>query len=158
VRVRNATTGDLGTILALNAFVQRQHAEVLPRLFKLPTDSQQLVDAFRVILQAPDSLVLMAEDAEPVGYIYAQFQNRPASWAHLELQVLYIHHLVIAPKFRLQGAGALLLSNAMDTARSNGIGRVELDVWAFNSEAKGFYAKRGFEVFNERMQISISGS
>lgn len=156
MRVRNATTGDLGTILALNAFVQRQHAEALPRLFKFPTDSQQSVDAFAAILKTPDNLVLMAEDAEPVGYLYAQFQKRPANWVHLELQVLYIQHMVIAPKFRRRGVGTLLLSGATDAARGNRVGRVELDVWAFNSEAKRFYAKHGFEVFNERMQLSIN--
>jgi ribosomal protein S18 acetylase RimI-like enzyme len=158
VRVRGATIEDLGTILALNAFVQRQHAEALPRLFKLPRDSQQSVDAFNAILKAPESLVLLAEDAVPVGYLYAQFQNRPAGWAHLASRVLYIQHMVIAPQFRRQGVGTLLLSGAMDAARSNKIGRVELDVWAFNSEAKRFYAKHGFEVFNERMQLSINGA
>jgi ribosomal protein S18 acetylase RimI-like enzyme len=142
----------------LNGYVQRQHAEGLPRLFKLPTDSKQSVDAFRAILTSPDSLVLLAEDAEPVGYLYAQFQNRPASWVHLASQVLYIQHMVIAPKFRRRGVGTLLLSGAMEAARSNRIGRVELDVWAFNFEAKRFYAKHGFEVFNERMQLSINGA
>ena len=102
--------------------------------------------------------MLLAEDAGPVGYLYAQFQNRPASWVHLELQVLYIQHLVIAPKFRRRGVGTLLLSGAMGIARGNRVGRVELDVWAVNSEAKRFYAKHGFEVFNERMQLSINGA
>lgn len=158
MRVRNATIGDLGIILALNAFVQQQHADALPRLFKLPTDSKQSVDAFGAILKAPDNLVLLAEDVEPVGYLYAQFQNRPASWVHLASQVLYIQHMVIAPKFRRQGVGTLLLSGAMESACNKGISRVELDVWTFNSEAKRFYAKHGFEVFNERMQLSINGA
>jgi ribosomal protein S18 acetylase RimI-like enzyme len=158
VRIRNATADDLEAILTLNAFVQRQHAEAMPQLFKQPTDSKQLVEAVRDILKAPESLVLMAEDAEPVGYLYAEFQNRPASWVRLELQSLFVHHLVVAPKFRRCGVGTLLLSRAMDVARDNRISRIELDVWAFNSEAKQFYAKHGFEVFNERMQRWINGS
>ena len=158
MRVRNASIDDLETILTLNGFVQRQHAEALPRLFKFPTDSKQSVDVLGAILKAPDSLVLLAEDAEPVGYLYAQFQNRPASWVHLASRILYIQHMVIAPKFRRQGAGTLLLSGAMESARSKEINRVELDVWAFNSEARRFYAKHGFEVFNERMQLSINGA
>lgn len=158
MRVRNATADDLGTILTLNGFVQRLHAEALPRLFKHPIDSKQSADVFSAILKAPESLVLLAEDAEPVGYLYAQFQHRPASWAHLASRVLYIQHIVISPKFRRQGVGTLLLSRATDAARSNKIGRVELDVWAFNSEAKRFYAKHGFDVFNERMQLSINGA
>jgi GNAT superfamily N-acetyltransferase len=151
-------TGDLGTIVALNAFVQRQHAKEFPDLFKLPADSQQSVDAFRAILDAPDSLVLLAEDVEPVGYLYAQFQNRPASWVRLELQVFYIHHMVVTPKHRRRGAGTALLSGALEAARSRRIKRVELDVWSFNSEARHFWAKHGFEVFNERMQLSIDGA
>jgi ribosomal protein S18 acetylase RimI-like enzyme len=158
VHVRNATADDLGTILMLNGFVQQLHAEALPRLFKHPTDSKQSADVFSVILKAPGSLVLLAEDADPVGYLYAQFQNRPASWVHLSARVLYIQHMVIAPQYRRQGVGTLLLSGAMDAARGNKIGRVELDVLAFNSEAKRFYAKHGFEVFNERMQLSINGT
>jgi ribosomal protein S18 acetylase RimI-like enzyme len=158
VRIRIASIDDLGTILTLNGFVQRRHAEALPQMFRLPTDSEQSVEAFSAILKAPDNLVLLAENAEPVGYLYAQFQSRPASWVHLEIQVLYIQHMVIAPKFRRRGVGTLLLSGAMDSARSKGINRVELDVWAFNSEAKSFYTKHGFEVFNERMQLSINGS
>ncbi len=46
----------------------------------------------------------------------------------------------------------------MESACNKGISRVELDVWNFNSEAKRFYAKHGFEVFNERMQLSINGA
>src|SRR5580698_9956739 len=100
VRIRNATADDLETLLALNAFVQQQHAEALPRLFKPPANSQQSVDAFYTILNDSNSLVLLAEDAAPAGCLYAQFQNRPASWARLELQLLCIQHLVVAPQFR----------------------------------------------------------
>ena len=158
MQIRNAIAGDLGILLALNTLVQQQHAEAFPRLFKFPADVQQSADAFRTILEDPNSLLLLAEDATPVGYLYAQFQNRPASWARLELNLLYIHHIVVAPNFRRRGVGALLMSAALDAARSRKITRVELDVWSFNSETKQFYAKHGFEVFNERMQLSIEGA
>lgn len=156
MRVRNATTDDIEIILALNTFVQRQHAEAIPRLFKVPTDSQQAIEAFRATLEDSNSLVLLAEDTEPAGYLYAEFQHRPASWKRLELRLLYIHHMAVAPNFQRHGAGTLLILAALDAARSKGIERVELDVWSFNSEAKHFYAKHGFEVFNERMQLPIN--
>jgi ribosomal protein S18 acetylase RimI-like enzyme len=72
------------------------------------------------------------------------------------MQVLYIQHMAIAPEFRRRGVGTLLLSSAMESARIKGINRVELDVWTFNAEARRFYTKHGFEVFNERMQLSIN--
>lgn len=158
VRIRNATAGDLETLLALNAFVQRQHAEALPRLFKPPEISQQSIDAFQAFLKDSDSFLLLAEDIAPAGCLYAQFQNRPANWARLELNLLCIQHMVVAPRFRRQGVGTLLMSAALDAARGRKITRVEVDVWSFNSDARRFYAKHGFEVFNERMQLSINGA
>jgi diamine N-acetyltransferase len=155
MRVRKATNTDLDALLALNAFIQQQHTDALPQLFKTPTKSQQTRKAFKDFVSDADSLVLLAEEAEPVGYLFAQFQNRPASSVRFKLRLLYIQHMVVAPKFRRRGVAALLLSAAFDAARSKRIRRVELDVWSFNSKAKTFYAKRGFKVFNEKMAITI---
>jgi ribosomal protein S18 acetylase RimI-like enzyme len=154
MRVRNAKDTDLGTLLVLNTFVQQQHTDALPRLFKTSTEPQQIKDAFKNFVSDPNSLVLLAEETEPTGYLFAQFQNHPANWARFESKLLYIQHLIVAPKFRRRGIATKLLSAALDAARSRGIGRVELDVWSFNSEAKHFYLKNGFKVFNERMTIA----
>jgi len=152
VRIRPATNDDLDIIVALNAFVQSQHAEALPDLFKPPIDTGQTVDAFRAILENSASVVLMAEDEEPIGCLYAEIQNRPASWVRLESQVFYIQHMVVSPKHRRRGVGTALLSSALSMARSRGIKRIELDVWSFNSEARRFWSKQGFEALREKMQ------
>jgi ribosomal protein S18 acetylase RimI-like enzyme len=149
--IRNATVDDLEALLALNTFVQQRHADELPRLFNSPMKSQQTAETFRHFIADSTSLVLLAVEKEPVGYLWAQFQNRPANWALRELQLLYIQHMVVAPKFRRQSVGTLLMSAALNSAKSKGIERVELDVWSFNLEAKHFYAKHGFKVFNEKM-------
>jgi ribosomal protein S18 acetylase RimI-like enzyme len=151
--IRNATVNDLDALLALNTFVQQRHADELPRLFEAPTNSQQTVETFRNFIADSASLVLLAVEKEPAGYLWAQFQNRPANWALRELQVLYIQHMVVAPNFRRQSVGSLLMSAALNAAKSKGIERVELDVWSFNLEAKHFYAKHGFKVFNEKMAL-----
>jgi ribosomal protein S18 acetylase RimI-like enzyme len=156
--IGNATVNDLEALLALNTFIQQQHADALPRLFKSPAKSKQTVETFRNFIVDSTSLVLLAEETEPAGYLWAQFQNRPENWALRELQLLYIHHMVVAPKFRRQNAGTLLMSAALDAAKSKGIERVELDVWSFNLEAKHFYAKHGFKLFNEKMAFSTNAT
>jgi diamine N-acetyltransferase len=152
--IRNATVNDLEALLALNTFIQQQHADALPQLFKIPAKSQQIIEMFRNFVADSTSLVLLAEEAEPAGYLWAQFKNRPANWALRELQLLYIHHMVVAPKFRRQSVGTLLMAAALDAAKTKGIERVELDVWSFNFEAKHFYAKHGFKLFNEKMVLA----
>jgi ribosomal protein S18 acetylase RimI-like enzyme len=47
------------------------------------------------------------------------------------------------------------MSAALAAAKNKGIERVELDVWSFNLEAKHFYAKHGFKIFNEKMATAI---
>jgi ribosomal protein S18 acetylase RimI-like enzyme len=152
--IRNATVDDLDTLLALNTFIQQRHADELPRLFKSPTKSQQTVEMFRNFIADSTSLVLLAVEKEPAGYLWAQFQNRPANWVLQKLQLLYIQHMVVAPKFRRQRVGTLLMSAALNAAKNKGFERVELDVWSFNLEAKHFYAKHGFKVFNEKMVLA----
>jgi diamine N-acetyltransferase len=154
--VRDAKDTDLGTLLMLNKFVQQQHTDALPGLFKTSTEPQQIKDAFKNFIYDPNSLVLLAEETESAGYLFAQFQNHPANWARFELKLLYIQHLIVAPKFRRRGIATKLLSAALDAAKSRGVERIELDVWSFNSEAKHFYLKKGFKIFNERMTIAIN--
>jgi ribosomal protein S18 acetylase RimI-like enzyme len=151
IRIRKASAADLEAIIELSAFVQRQHADALPDLFKVSTDSQQTKEKFRGFLADPASLTLLAEEKQPIGYLWAQFQNRPEGWTQFGMRLLYVQHIAVAPQFRRKGVGRSLLTRAVEIARQQGIKRVELDVWSFNSEARRFYAKHGFAVFNERM-------
>lgn len=151
MHIRKASATDLEAIVALSGFVLRQHADALPDLFKVPTESQKARDAFQEFLADSTSLMLLAEEEVAAGYLWAQFQDRPESWAQLGQRLLYIQHMAIAPQFRRKGVGSLLLTRAIDIARQEGIKRIELDVWSFNSDARRFYATHGFEVINEKM-------
>jgi ribosomal protein S18 acetylase RimI-like enzyme len=102
--------------------------------------------------------MLLAEDPGPAGYLWAQFQDRPANWARQASRLLYIQHMAVAPSFRQKGIGSRLLARAIEIARRKGIQRVELDVWSFNSEARRFYASHHFAVFNERMALDLDGT
>lgn len=68
MHVRNATLSDLEAIIGLNEIVQQQHAEVLPTLFKAPMKPRQAREVFRGMLSDPNSITLLAEEAEPAGH------------------------------------------------------------------------------------------
>lgn len=153
MHIRNASVADLEIIIELNALVQRQHADALPDLFKTSAEPQQTRNAFRDLLADSASLVLLAEDEQPAGYLWAQFQNRQDGWARFAARLLYVQHIVVAPHFRRRGIGSLLMNNAVEIAQREGIKRLELDVWSFNAEAKRFYEKHGFKIFNEKMML-----
>lgn len=62
-----------------------------------------------------------------------------------------MHHLAVAREHRGRGYGEQLIREARALAESEGIRRLELSVWAFNTAALGFFARQGFTVFSERM-------
>jgi ribosomal protein S18 acetylase RimI-like enzyme len=157
MRIRNATKTDLEAIIALNAFVQQQHADALPELFKAPEELHQTREAFQALLADSTSLVLLAEETQPVGYLWAQFQNRSESWTRLAQRLLYIQHIAVVPQYQHNGIGTILLKKAIEIALKAEVKRVELDVWSFNAEARHFYEKHGFEVFNQKMALKTDG-
>jgi len=65
---------------------------------------------------------------------------------------LYIHHIVVAQKFRGQGIGTLLLTHAIAT--HNDITSCELDTLAYaNEKVHHFYEKYGFTSTKELVTI-----
>ncbi len=57
----------------------------------------------------------------------------------------WVDHLHIAPEFRGRGVGAHLLSTALDALASDGLQEAVLWVYADNADARGFYAREGWQ-------------
>jgi ribosomal protein S18 acetylase RimI-like enzyme len=56
--------------------------------------------------------------------------------------------------YQKRGYGERLIGAVVELARARGVARIELDVWAFNRNARGFFARQGFAIFNERMYLA----
>jgi diamine N-acetyltransferase len=155
MHIRKATANDLQTLIALNRFVQQQHAKALPHHFKKPQADPHTIRMFRNLIKDSQSFVFLAEDEEPAGYVYAQFQERSESWIRPKSRALYVHHIVVAPKFRRCGVGSALFASVREVAKKKKVERLELDVWFFNTEARKFFAKLGFQISNEKMELVL---
>ncbi len=150
--VRRATGADAELISALNADVQGLHAAALPWRFK-PSGPESLPAAEALALIAnPDHLVFIAEvDGEPAGYAYAGLISRHETSLHHASRTVYLHHLSVRPQYRRRGVGTRLLDAVRAAGRELGITLMAADVWTFNQEARAFFIRRGFEVYNERL-------
>lgn len=58
MQIRRATEEDLEAILALNASIQQQHAEALPKIFRPVSRSHQTVETFRGFFNNPTRNIL----------------------------------------------------------------------------------------------------
>ena len=156
MEIRRATAGDAAIVRRLNREVQQVHAAALPRFFKPPSDEAFPPATFAALVADAGTLLLIGEVAgTPVGYALATFAWRPEDPFRHALGVARVDQLSVDRPYQGRGYGERLLGAVIAQARERGIGRVELDVWAFNERARRFYARRGFAVYNERMALDL---
>lgn len=87
-----------------------------------------------------NALYIATQDANVLGWC-AIIREARSFRTHRGKVAMGIHS-----DFRGQGLGRKVLERCMDHAEANGIGRIELSVYAHNIGAKSLYEKLGFEV------------
>ena len=155
--IRRATLADAGLLAGLNKDVQQIHADAHPKLFKQPHNFAEVVADFETrILSDIDGFVFIIEaEAQAVGYIYAKAVTRPESaYTYVQRQMV-VDQIAVRPNDQHSGYGQMLMQAVRDEALAQGINRVVLDVYEFNSNAYRFYAKMGFERVSFRLALDF---
>lgn len=155
MQIRKATTADAATLSALNADVQRVHAQALPHLFKQPEDSTFALPFMQEALSDPLNHFFIANhQGEDTGYVYARIVTRPENPFMYAWQYIYIEQISVKPAYQKLGGGRRLIAAVSALAREQGIATIALDTWAFNAQAISFFKKQGFVTFNQRMWLT----
>jgi ribosomal protein S18 acetylase RimI-like enzyme len=150
--VRKAELTDAPRISALNAYVQRLHADALPRFFKQPSATTFPPEYVLELMARPDTVMLVVEvEATVVGYLYADITPAMETSSTYTYERFYIHHIAVAPQFQGHGCGAALMEAAKLEARRSGISRLALATWNFNRRAQRFFEAHGFVCYGHRM-------
>ena len=157
IAIRRAEPGDAALLSSLNREVQSIHAEALPDLFKPPGSGT--FSEFADLIAEPMNAIFIAEaESVPVGYVYAQItRHGETAWLY-PLDLIHVHHIGVRESHRKAGVATRLLDAVDELARAEGIGRVTLEVWAFNRAAREFFRRRGFELGVERLSRWIGAT
>ena len=156
MQVRLATINDAEFISLLNADVQKLHADALPHLFKPPSNETFSASTVIKLLNEPNSYFFIGYiEGQAIGYIYAEIRSVPETTSRYAMTQVYIHHISISPRYQHKGYGERLIQAVKALAHDKGITTIALDVWSFNTNARAFFAKQGFTVFNERLWTEI---
>jgi ribosomal protein S18 acetylase RimI-like enzyme len=91
------------------------------------------------LLDSGDVTVLVGGTG-PDGLALLRF--RPSLWS--ESLDCYLEELYVVPDMRGQGLGQALMEAAMDTARANGAGYMDLGTAETDTAARALYEKLGF--------------
>jgi diamine N-acetyltransferase len=157
MKIRQATASDVPSLVALNRIAQDMHANAFPERYRRDAPEQVVAGAFTAMIEASSSYWLVAEDEQPIAFLSADFRVHDESWCLLSRRVCYLAGIVVAPGFRRRGIARALLAALKREADARGVASIELDVWAFNDEAREAFVKLGFQRMMERMALSTKG-
>jgi ribosomal protein S18 acetylase RimI-like enzyme len=151
VVVRRAAVDDAPLIASLNSDVQSIHAAALPWRFK-PVDQGSYAKEVAAFLAKPEILVFIAEVAgDPAGYAHTETIRRLETALTFAYEMILIQGISVRPAYRRRGVGAALIESVRAAGRELGIELIALDVWKFNDDAREFFRRQGFNVYNERL-------
>jgi ribosomal protein S18 acetylase RimI-like enzyme len=91
------------------------------------------------LLESGDALVLLGGDG-PDGLALLRF--RPSLWS--ESLDCYLEELYVRPDLRGRGLGQALMEAAIETARAEGAGYMDLGTAETDTAARALYEKMGF--------------
>jgi len=154
MKIRQATISDVPVLVSLNRPVQDMHADAFPERFRRDAPGEVVARAFGAMIEAPSSYWIVAEEEEPIAFLSAEFRERDESWCLISHRVCYLAAIVVAPGFRRRGIARALLAALQQEADARSVNWIELDVWAFNKQARQVFINLGFQGRMERMTLS----
>ncbi|MGE7021022.1 GNAT family N-acetyltransferase [Solibacillus cecembensis] len=144
--------------LAVNALVKEgheEHALHMPTIFK-NVDSVMPESYYQELLEDTNSTIFIAKNNETViGFAVISIESSPSFQSLVQRKYGYIHDFGVKKDAQKQGVGKLLFEACTDWAKEMGAASVELNVWAFNTNAIEFYEHFGMESVSSKMQIQI---
>lgn len=148
---------DHRVLAQLNKVVQDWHCAHYPDDFK-PFNQIAVEAAFQQLLAISNAFALVAKiEEEAIGYLFGMVRERKESAFQYEKRWLNIDQVAVLPAYQNRGVARQLLEHAERLAEAKGISCLQLDHWAQNAVASGFFTKNGFGYFNHRMEKHLGG-
>lgn len=153
MNIRKATVSDAPALAALNHSVQNMHADAFPEKFRRDTPDESVARVFSTAIQSPSNYWLVWVEEQPIAFICAEFREHDENWCVVAHRSCYLSGIVVAPQFRRKGIARALLEELKREAAARRVTSIELDVWAFNEQAKRTFATLGFRGMREKMTL-----
>ncbi|MBI2518986.1 MAG: GNAT family N-acetyltransferase [Bdellovibrio sp.] len=155
-RIRKATIDDCHSLATLFEEGDKFHREALPDKFRKPEGPSRGMDYFQSVFSDPNMaiFILNAEGAD-LGCAVVQIIKPPSIPIIVPRKYGLIDNIVVKESHRGKGLAKLLMEACHQWLRDEGIFIVELNVHEFNSTARNFYEKLGYETISRKMSRSL---
>jgi ribosomal protein S18 acetylase RimI-like enzyme len=152
VIIRQAEEDDLEAVASFVLQTQDAHVRAYPERY-VPISLADAVETIRPRIGSGGFWV--ATDGKTVtGYVIAEFIQAEGNKFLRAREYCYLQQIRVAESWRAKGIGTLLVNRVQEECANRGIPNIELDVWAFNSQAQRFFQSLGFELYASKMRRS----
>ena len=155
IQVRTATRDDVEAIAAIYPAVHDKHVRANPGYHKplAPGGARRLAEG--LLAQEGMRVFLATVDGNPVGFLAAVLGERPERESTYARRVVFVDTIAVKESAQGHGCGKALIDAAVALARQNAATSVELEVWDFNDQARGFFAAQGFGPMYARLRRPV---
>ena len=144
---------DLERINELRAQVNLLHVKGKPEVFK-PGFPPELRDYVYAIFNDPRKrIVVCKSDKDICAFAVLSHITKPETPFTYGRDYLDIDEFCVNEAYRRQGIGTQLMWFIRDYAKSEGLNRIELNMWEFNENALAFYESVGFVTYRRYMEL-----
>ena len=141
INIRPAEKGDYLQVKKLMIQLQQHHINLRPDVYKMSDFFTE--DTFDKLLAECNVLVAVDENGEIAGAVSYSIMDMKAAIIH-PFKSLWIADLIVSETHRGQGIGSMLMEKVKQTAKENGVDRIQLNVSSYNTDAVKLYEKLGF--------------
>ena len=155
LEIRSARPEELERVNDLRRMVNRLHVQGRPDIFR-PGFCEELQRRLYVLYdEEPMNVIVAANDGAICGFAIVSCVQRPESVYNLARAFYHVEEIGVSEECRRLGVASALVDYMKRDARSRGLDRIELDVWAFNGGALEFYENAGFSTYRRFMELRL---
>ncbi len=153
IKTRIIAKSEIDVVVSLCCEVQNIHVSFAPAIYRT-IQKPELKKWFEEHLEEQGtSIIVASKDDVDVGYLLLKLVEREEHLFHFARRFAEVDQICVTENLRNSGIGKALVSAAKEIAIKAGIYHLELNVLAFNVEAKKAFEKLGFSTKAERMLL-----
>ncbi|TWU44727.1 putative acetyltransferase YhhY [Rubripirellula tenax] len=153
--IRPASEGDVHRIAESLVRLQNIHADAYPSIYRR-FNHADAVTHLQTSLSNPDITIRVAcDDTEVIGHYILATESTPETMFKHSQRFGHLHQIEVDPRFRRRGTAKILLNDVISISGKLGLHRVILDVWAFNTAARGLFDSVGFTLFGSKLVYDV---
>lgn len=159
INIRFAKAEDYDSLIEVLRQVHEVHLNERPDVFKT-TDTPMKREELDDMLSSSKKLLFVAEDFEGkiIAYSSCLIKNYEKNSLFKPFRSLRIDNFGVREEYRGKGVGTALFEHIKGYARENGFYRIDLSVWAFNTEAVEFYKACSMKEQSITMEYILEGN